>query len=159
LNDESGDDRFLKSVETMPKTLSSRLIVAGFTLTVLGIISRVCFRWPLVEEKFAHGDGWSSWEPSRCIDWSPLSFGLFILGSLLTLCGVTLWSRRGALSQIAGLGLVSISLPWFALASPVLRCVAVIPLFAAILSGFVLLSIGLFRFVWMRWLGRLQASS
>ena len=138
----------------MRKPVNSKLIVAGFILTGLGIISRVSFRWPIVDEKVAHGDDWVSWEPSRCLDESPLTLSLFLLGSLVTFCGVSLWGSRAALSKLAQYGLASTILPWFALASPILRCIAVIPLFTAILTGVVLLLIGLSRFVWVRWFCR-----
>jgi hypothetical protein len=138
----------------MQKPVYSKLMIAGFAFTSLGIISRVSIRWPLVEEKVVQGEGWSSWEPSRCLDWSPLTLGLFLLGSLVTLCGVSLWGSSAALSKVAGYGLASLIVPWIVLASPLLRCIAVIPLFTAILIGFVLLLVALFRFVWMRWLCR-----
>src|SRR6266699_454062 len=113
----------------------SKLIVAGFILTSLGIISRVSIRWPIIEEKYAHGDDWVSWEPSRCLDESPLTFVLFLLGSLVTFCGVSMWGARAALLKVAGFGFISTILPWFALASPILRCIAGPPLFTAVLPG------------------------
>src|SRR5437868_2369890 len=72
----------------------SKLIVAGFILTSLGIISRVSIRWPIIEEKYTQGDNWVSWEPGRCLDWSPLTLGLFLLGSLMTSCGMSFLGQQ-----------------------------------------------------------------
>jgi hypothetical protein len=127
------------------------LVCGGTVPTVFAVAFslKMCMQW---EAAAVQGDGSVGWNPrSVWIHWGPIPHCIILLGFLMAFCGVGMLAYRAAPPKVMIYGLVvSVVASLTLSASEPLRCAAFGPLLTAVLTGLVLLVIGLFRFILAR---------